>query len=451
MPQDPRQIERYRGVVKFLDNATKNIALYPAQHPSVQGIAKRAHDLLGEVFEGKDEVLIGVINGVLYVDDYLFYESTPYSDSFLKIMSGFGIDDLLIAKGVTVEELLQLVDILKIKERNRELFLKKHEEAGLQNIGLKSFTMGREDADLPTRSLETYRDAISTMNGFFDEVGDGQLPPLREAENLVEGFMDKLSTNKSLLMLLSSLKGYDAYTYQHCVNVGILSLLLAEKEGLDEQKIKWAALAGMMHDIGKVKIPETILNKPGGLTMREGEAIKAHPVHSAEVIRGMGGADGLAHAVEGHHMHHDGGGYPIVAETDGPTVLAKLVSVVDAYDAITTVRSYKKPMTPLEAMTFLEQGRGTRFDPYHVDAFISMVGAYPPGAMVRLSSNEIRVVVEAGEKPGRPTVKMIVDEKGKPFSDQWELDLDGSEAQGRMVAAVIDPALHDLRAEHAFD
>ncbi|MDF1536390.1 MAG: HD-GYP domain-containing protein [bacterium] len=450
MTQDPKQIERYRGIVKFLDNVIKNIALYPAQHPSVQGVAKRIHDLLGEVFEGRDEVLIGVINGVLYVEDYLFYESTPYSESFLKIMSGFGIDDLLITRGVTVEQILKLADILKLKEHDKDLFLKKCEEEGLTNIGLKSFTMGREDADLPARSLETYRDAITTMNGFFDEVGAGRLPPLREAETMVEGFMEKLSTNKSLLMLLSSLKGYDAYTYQHCVNVGILSLLLAEKEGLDEKKIKWAALAGMMHDIGKVRIPGTILNKPGGLTLREWEAIKSHPVHSAEVIRGMGGADVLVHAVEGHHMHYDGGGYPVLRETDGPTVLARLVSVVDAYDAITTVRSYKKPMTPVEAMTFLEKGRGTRFDPYHVDAFLSMVGAYPPGAMVRLSSNEIGVVVQAGGKPGKPAVKMIVDGKGKPFSEPWELDLDGPESQGRVVAAVIDPALHGLRAEHAF-
>ena len=105
-------------------------------------------------------------------------------------------------------------------------------------------------------------------------------PVLEVSERVVVEVRDRRDHER---LLLSSLKGYDAYTYQHCVNVGILSLLLAEKEGLGEQKIKWAALAGMMHDIGKVRIPETILNKPGGLTMREWEAIKAHPVHSAEV------------------------------------------------------------------------------------------------------------------------------------------------------------------------
>jgi len=410
----------------------------------VKGVSKRVFDFLSEIFEAKEEVLIGLINGVLYVDDYLFYEITPYSDNILKVLTGFGIDDLLISKGVSEEELLKLAGILKVKERSRDTFLRLSEQEGLTHIGLKSFTMGHDEGDLPTKSLETYRDAISTMTGFFSEVGDGQLPPLREAENLVEGFMDKLSANKSLLMLLSGLKGYDSYTYQHCVNVGILALLLAEKEGLDEQHIKWAALAGMMHDIGKVRVPSEVINKPGGLTLREWEAVKSHPLHSADVIRGMGGAQGLMQAVEGHHMHHDGGGYPVRSDVDGPSRLAKLISVVDAYDAITTVRAYKKPMSPVEAMTFLENGRGTKYDPHHVDAFISMVGAYPPGAMVRLSSNEIGMVVKAGDQQGKPMVKMIIDEKGQPFTQEQDLDLSGADAHGRVIASVVDPALYDL-------
>ncbi len=450
MSQDAKQIERYRGIIKFLDNTVRNIALYPPDHPSVKGVSKRVFDFLSEIFEAKEEVLIGLINGVLYVDDYLFYEITPYSDNILKVLTGFGIDDLLISKGVSEEELLKLAGILKVKERSRDTFLRLSEQEGLTHIGLKSFTMGRDEGDLPTKSLETYRDAISTMTGFFSEVGDGQLPPLREAENLVEGFMDKLSANKSLLMLLSGLKGYDSYTYQHCVNVGILALLLAEKEGLDEQHIKWAALAGMMHDIGKVRVPSEVINKPGGLTLREWEAVKSHPLHSADVIRGMGGAQGLMQAVEGHHMHHDGGGYPVRSDVDGPSRLAKLISVVDAYDAITTVRAYKKPMSPVDAMTFLENGRGTKYDPHHVDAFISMVGAYPPGAMVRLSSNEIGMVVKAGDQQGKPMVKMIIDEKGQPFTQEQDLDLSGADAHGRVIASVVDPALYDLSPGVAF-
>jgi putative nucleotidyltransferase with HDIG domain len=450
MTQDPKQIERYRGIIKFLGNTVRNIALYPPEHPSVKGVSKRVFDFLGEIFEAKEDVLIGVINGVLYVDDYQFYETTPYSDNILKVLTGFGIDDLLISQGVTENELLKLAGIFKVKERSKETFLRLVEQEKLTHIGLKSFKMGQDEGDLPAKSLETYKNAVSTMTGFFSEVEEGQLPSLREAENLVEGLMDKLVSSKSLLMLLSGLKGYDAYTYQHSVNVGILALLLAEKEGLDEQHIRWAALAGLMHDVGKVRVPPEIINKPGGLTLREWVAVKTHPLHSADVIRGMGGAQELMQAVEGHHRNYDGGGYPIKPDAEGPTKLARLISVVDVYDAMTSVRAYKKPVLPVEAMKLLGDDRGTMFDPQHVDAFISMVGAYPPGTMVRLSSNEIGMVVKAGDQPGKPTVKMVVDEKGQPFAQEQDLDLSGAEVHGRVITSVVDPVLYGLSVEMAF-
>ncbi len=443
MTKDGKQIERYRGIVKFLDNTVRNIALYPPEHPSVKGVSKRVHDYLEAIFDGKEEVLLGVVNGVLYVDDYLFYETTPYSENVLRLLTGFEIDDLLFRKGVSEAELLKLASILKLKERNRETFLRLREQEGLSHIGLKSFQLGEGEEGSPTKGLEAYRDAVSAMTGFFADIGDGRMPPLREAEKLVENFMDRRKENGSALMLLSSLKGYDAYTYQHCVNVGILALLLAEKTGAREQEVKWAALAGMMHDIGKVKIPSRIINKSGRLTPREWEVMKSHPHHSAEVVRGMGGAEELALAVEGHHMHHNGGGYPVRSERSGPSNLAQLIAVVDAYDAITTVRSYKRPMTPVEAMAFIEQNRGTLFAPCHVDAFISLVGAHPPGAIVRLSSNEIGVVLGAGEQPGRPVIKVILDEHGRPCEEE-DLDLGGSRAQGRVIAAVVDPVLYGL-------
>jgi putative nucleotidyltransferase with HDIG domain len=432
-------------VVKFLDNTVKNIALYPSSHPSVRGVAKRMLDHLMGILAQKEEVLMGVINGVLYVDEYLFYETTPYSDNVLGLMNLFEVDDIVFTGEVGEEDILALAEIMRGKEQSREGFLGQLAERGITHIGLKSFRMGKgESGDLPTKGLESYKDAISTMHGLFGEIRTGKLPPLREAEHLVEGFIDRLKTNRTSLMLLSSLKGYDVYTYQHCVNVGILALLLAEAEGLDDQAAKHAALAGMMHDIGKVKVPPDILNKAGSLTQREWEAIKTHPVHSAEVVRGMGGVEDIALAVEGHHMHHDGSGYPVTSGSGGPSDIARLVSVVDNYDAITTVRSYKRPMNPVEALAFLEKGRGHQFDPHHVDALVAMVGAYPPGVMVRLSSNEIGMVTDAGQKKGKPVVKMILDSSNRPYDNQWDLDLSTSEAQGRVVAAVVDPAVHNL-------
>ena len=430
-------------MIKFLDNTTKNVGMYPAEHPSVAAPAGRMFESLEEIYAHTNEVSIGVINGVLFINEYLFYEATPSSERILEKFEKFEIDDLVVQKGVTQVEMLELAGILNAKGDNREAFIRLLEEKKLENVSLKSFTMGdEEEGDLPVKGLQLYHDAVSTMTDLFSKVKSGKMPPFGEMEEVVNGFMDKLSSNRTLLKLLSSLKSYDAYTYQHCVNVGILALLLGEAEGLDEQNLRWAGVAGMMHDVGKVRIMPEILNKPGGLTLREWETMKTHPVFSAEIVQGMGGSREVVSAVGGHHMHYDGSGYPVISDGPGPSSLASLVSVVDAYDAITTIRSYKKPMDPVEALEFLRNGRGSKFSPLHVDTMLKVVGEYPPGTMVRLTSNEVVVVVESGASAGKPVVRMVVDEEGKMVEGQVDLDLAGEGVQGRSVASVVDPILY---------
>ncbi len=445
MTQDAKQIENYRSVIKFLDNTVKNVGMYPANHPSVVAPIKRIFESLKEIFAHKDEVVIGIINGVLYINDYLFYEGTVSSNHILQMLEKFAVDDLVILKGASENEILDLAGILSSKGEDRDDFIKLLEEKQLTKIGLKSFSLGDADeGDLPVKGLKLYHDTVTTMTHLFGEVRSGHLPPWRETEAVVDGFMNQLAANRTLMILLSSLKGYDTYTYQHCVNVGILALVLGEAEGLDEQSIRLAGVAGMMHDVGKVKIPPEVLNKPGGLTLREWEAMKAHPVFSADVVRGMGGTEEVINAVGGHHMHYDGSGYPVQSEGSGQSNLAALVAVVDAYDAITTVRSYKKPMDPVEAMEYLRNGRGTRFKPSFVDSMIAMVGQYPPGTMVRLDSNEIGMVVETGQQPGKPVLRMIIDDNGNRFSETWDLALSRPDSRDRQVVSVADPAVYGL-------
>ena len=449
MSEDPKHIERCRGIIKFLDSTVRNIAVYPPEHPSVKGVSKRAHGFLMEILEGRDEIPLGIVNGVLYVDDYFFNDATSYSESFLKTISAFEINDLLITSGVTEEDVLKLAGILKSTDHSKEVFLRLTEEENLKHIGLKGFLAPEED-DTTAGIVNAYWDAVITVAGFFREVTEGRLPLLDEAMALVKGFRENMVTDRATLLLLTSLKGYERYTEQHCVNVCLLAMLLAEKEGLDEREIGWAALAGLMHDAGMVKVPREVADKSGSLTLGERETFKSHPVHSAGIVHGMGGPDEVVLSVERHHVHYGGGGYPAGHEKEQVSLLAGLLSVVDSYDAITTIRPYKRPMDPVQAVSFLEKGRGTRFDPRHVDAFKSMVGTYPPGSVVRLSSNEIGVVIRPGDRPDQPVVKMIVDENGTTLEDRWDLDLAEDEVQGRLIAGVTDQALHDLSAGVAF-
>ncbi|TNF45902.1 HD-GYP domain-containing protein [bacterium] len=447
---DTRRVEDSRAIIKYLDNSVRNTVLYPPTHQSVKAPVKLLLEVMNRMFVGREVIHIGVINGILYVENYLFYNPNLNSERILKVFNQFEIDDLAFRKGVDDADIISLSLILSLEEEGREVFLHQLARAAIKNIALKRVGSGFDRAGLFERELDQYRAAISTVQNLFSEVRTGAYPPIREAEVLVESFIDTLKTNRNLLMLFSSLKGYDAYTYQHCVNVGILALLLGESVGYDEKTLKWAALAGMMHDLGKAKLSSEVLNKPGGLTQREWEAVKGHPVHSAELVHAMGGGNEIVRAVEGHHKHLDGSGYPVHSLEKEPDPIARLLAVVDTYDAVTSIRPYKKPMNTEEALADIQRDKGTVLDPSHVDALIAMIGIYPPGAMVRLSSNEIGMVVGGGAQPAKPIVRMILDEYSRPYTEQWELDLSGREADGRIVAAVTDPSLHILGSSFSF-
>jgi HD-GYP domain-containing protein (c-di-GMP phosphodiesterase class II) len=256
--------------------------------------------------------------------------------------------------------------------------------------------------------------------------------------------------DRETLLLLTSLKGYERYTEQHSVNVCLLAMLLAQRERLDEQEIGMAALAGLMHDAGMVKVPGEVTGKSGTLTPSEREAFKSHPVHSAGIVHGMEGPEEVTLAVERHHVHFVGGGYPAGINREEVPLLAAILSVVDSYDAMTTTRPYNKPVDTVQALAFLEKGRGTRFDPKHVDAFVSMLGPFPPGSVVRLSSNEIGIVTRLGDDPGKPAVRMFIDEDGRTVEEPWDLYLGEDEVQGRVIAGIVDQALYGLSSDMAF-
>jgi len=444
MNMDTRRVENSRAIIKYLDNSVRNTVLYPPTHQSVKAPVRLLLEVMNKMLVGKEVIHIGVINGILYVEDYLFYDTNRNSERVLETFKQFEIVDLVIRKGVDEGDIISLSMIMNLEETGREVFLHQIAKGAIKNITVKDAGLGSDRTGLFGRELAQYRTAISTVQDLFNEVRTGAFPPIREVEVLVESFIDILKTNRNLLMLFSSLKGYDAYTYQHCVNVGILALLLGESVGFDEKTLKWAALAGMMHDLGKAKLSVEVLNKPGGLTQMEWEAVKGHPVHSAELVQAMGGGDEVVRAVEGHHKHLDGSGYPVHSLDKAPNHIARLLAVVDTYDAVTSIRPYKKPMNPEEALADIQRDKGSILDPIHVDALIAMFGIYPPGAMVRLTSNEIGMVVGGGTQPAKPVVRMILDEHSRPYPEQWELDLSGKQADGRIVAAVTDPSVHIL-------
>lgn len=216
---------------------------------------------------------------------------------------------------------------------------------------------------------------------------------------------------------LADLRSYDDYTYAHSVNVAVLCCALGMGIGLDEKELENLVLAGLLHDIGKRKIPPEILNKNGRLTAEEYQVIKTHPTLSYEML-----ADNYeisAHVkktVLFHHENVDGSGYPNGITGAEQTTLIKIIHIADVYDALTSKRPYKDPYSPFEAAEYLMGACGIMFDREMVTKFLQLVPLYPRGTEVYLSDGHHYIVVEnAMEHNLRPIVRRI--------SDGVELDL----------------------------
>lgn len=200
-----------------------------------------------------------------------------------------------------------------------------------------------------------------------------QLARARERSRLYASL--ERTTSEAISALAAALESRDDTTGEHIKRTQALAGEVAEEIGLQTEEVRVVKYAAMLHDIGKIGIPDSILNKPGGLTPEEWRAMRRHPETGANIIGRIAGFESVVEAVLAHHERHDGSGYPSGLAGDEVPVSARLISVIDAYDAMTNDRPYRKAMTHEEAISELEHGSGTQFDPDVVKALkVAMQG-----------------------------------------------------------------------------
>lgn len=208
-------------------------------------------------------------------------------------------------------------------------------------------------------------------------------------------------------MDMVDLKTFDDYTFSHSVNVAVLSCTIGIGLNLNSDSLEDLVLAGLLHDLGKLDIPQEILNKEERLSREEFALIKTHPHASYEMIRDRVDISSLVkHAVLSHHENFDGSGYPNGLSGNNIGVLARILHVADVYDALTSKRTYKEPYSPYAAVQILEGGSGSLYDPEAVRVFLTYVPLYPKGTMITLSDGKRAIVVEnSGVHNKRPIIR----------------------------------------------
>jgi len=245
----------------------------------------------------------------------------------------------------------------------------------------------RRAAKLCARSKE----AVISM---FNDVRMGQALQFEQADALVTEISDSVMRHPNALISLARLKNADEYTYMHSVAVCALMIALARQLGLVESQVREAGLAGLLHDIGKMAIPNEVLNKPGKLSDAEFVVVRDHPLAGAQMLRdSQQVSDVVLDVCLHHHEKFDGTGYPHRLAGEQISLFARMGTVCDVYDAITSNRPYKAGWDPAESIRKMAEWKG-HFDPVVFQAFIKTVGIYPTGSLVRLQSGRIGVVLE---------------------------------------------------------
>lgn len=235
------------------------------------------------------------------------------------------------------------------------------------------------------------RDVLKTM---FRDVRLGRPLDLPASGQLVDEMAESIKRNPHALISLARLKTADNYSYMHSIAVCALMIGLARRMGLDEHQVHLAGVAGLLHDIGKSKVPLEVLNKPGALDAEEWVIMRSHPRWGYELLLPQGLDDAVTDACLHHHEKVDGTGYPDGLKQDDISLMARMTAVCDVYDAITSDRPYKQGWHPAIALQRMAQWAPHHFDKAIFEQFVQTVGIYPLGSLVRLQSQHLAVVLD---------------------------------------------------------
>jgi putative nucleotidyltransferase with HDIG domain len=267
--------------------------------------------------------------------------------------------------------------------------------------------------------------------------------------------VDSIMQDESALLGLANIKNYDEYTFNHSVNVAIYAVALGQRIGLPKKLLSHLGMAGLLHDVGKTKIPPEVLNKTENLTPQEWALIRSHPVTGSEIILRVKEwgelSTRLISAAFEHHLRYDLSGYPRMARKRSTTLFGRIVALADFFDALIRPRVYRRfPYVSEKILGFMLERAGKDFDPSLVKIFINMIGVFPLGTLALLNTNEMGIVVQNQEDTeliDRPKVCLLTYSDGEyrkgKVVDLKEVE-ESTGAYKRSILKTLDPNEYNI-------
>ncbi|MBU3100218.1 MULTISPECIES: HD-GYP domain-containing protein [Clostridium] len=246
-----------------------------------------------------------------------------------------------------------------------------------------------------TETESLLNDFSNNIYKFLNNIAGNSKLDLTEIRTMSKEILDKNNDYSSILKSITNSRNIDEYLTRHSVNVAFLSSMLGKWLNLPQKDLTLLTFAAFLHDIGKVKVNQKILNKPSKLTKLEFEEIKKHSVYSYELVRTIPYLDeSVSLAVLMHHERLDGSGYPLHLKEDKINTFAKIIGIADTFDAMTSDKVYNKKQNPFKSLEIMQYECMATLDYYYLTTFIKQILNYYTGEMVKLSDNRIGKIVK---------------------------------------------------------
>uniref|UniRef100_A0A7V4TEG0 HD-GYP domain-containing protein n=1 Tax=Candidatus Caldatribacterium saccharofermentans TaxID=1454753 RepID=A0A7V4TEG0_9BACT len=305
-----------------------------------------------------------------------------------------------------------------------EAYIQKLRELGFQSIFVEHELFEDIAASEPLR-VETRKRVQRILHDTVRRLRRGGGVSYHEVLQVLEEVLDEILTNSTTVFYLIQMQSRNDLIFHHSVNVAVLSLLVGKCLNLSRLQLRKLGLGALLHDLGKIRLPEDLLVKERNLTEDERNLVRMHPIWSKEMIQRNPDYDFLASVIAlQHHERLDGSGYPYGLSGEEIHFLSRICACADVYDALTVDRPYRKRFSYAEALEYLMGNASRLFDLQVVTTMVRHIAPYPVGETVRLTTGEIAVVVRLNEGlPIRPVVRVIRDPNGQPLEKPRDLDL----------------------------
>jgi putative nucleotidyltransferase with HDIG domain len=448
MSDATQRLTQYEDLVRRFASGVRAAQLYASDHPLVGRNIEGLVATLKVLHQQHASVVVGIVGSQIVVADTPLAKASTGLGELIRRLKDHEIERVSFDRGVTPDELsgfLQAVASLSGKAEGTKWPFAHIKVGRITTEEKRTDGIGSDMAAI----RQLYTNAVDAAEAAWESAASEGEPDLPTALQAVEGLADAVTENRTALVALTAMRNYDNYTFTHMVNVSILTMGQARAIGIDGRLLREFGLSALMHDIGKVKTPKEILNKPDKLTDDEFVIMRRHVVDGAEILRRTPEMPTLAPIVAfEHHLRLDGSGYPFQAKRATLNVATMICGIADVYDAMRSQRTYQQAFPTDRILAVLKRNDGTQFDQHLVRRFVQLLGVYPAGNLVKLTSGEVAVVTKAhAPDPYRPRVRVLFDKDGGrldvPYDrNLWETAPDG--VTGDAIVSPVEPSTYSI-------